>query len=229
MQAVKAAIDELMAEIQVRQEAVEALRRLCPLDLNGPIGVIGKSRIAEHAVTTHRLAVEDARMTHEAGPGPTKHQAPRSKLQGNTKHQSPKGKVGHGGKSHPDTWRIAALVEKLKEPFKAEDIAVAAKLDWKKASNFVTRGKLKGWLMRSDGKGEYLRTAAFPFAKQTPKHEVLRGPGTRAPGRTKAIVESEMATAVKERDAHRVDGRTSMEGIAQKRVDRLEEELEAMP
>lgn len=207
MSAIQAAMDELMAEIQARQDAVTALSKLCPLELRAGNG----SKIQDGAVTIARLAAPPAR-----------------KCQGKKKTKGTQSKAGEGPTL---LMGMAAKLTKLNEPFGTKEIAAAAKLEWKAASNFITRASAMGWLKRT-GVGEYARTAKFPNSggesevSASKAHTVLPGPGHKNPGRTKAQMENELAAALKERDQHRADGRVTMEGIAQKKVDRLEEELE---
>lgn len=67
------------------------------------------------------------------------------------------------GKLHPETPRIAGCVARLAEPFRSKEIQEAAGIDLKKASNFCTQGKIKGWL-KGLGNGAYQRTRKFPAA-----------------------------------------------------------------
>lgn len=50
----------------------------------------------------------------------------------------------------------------LKEPFKTEDVERACRVDKKKASNFVTQLKGKGWIeLAGETNGHFKRTATF--------------------------------------------------------------------
>jgi hypothetical protein len=198
MSAIKAAIEELMAEIQVRQDAVDSLRKVRPLAL--------PPNVSEYIISTARIEGKETKWTKGTkGASKTK---------------------PDGTKSSGETLRIAGIVSKLSEPIKTMQIQEAAKVDCKKASNFVTQSKMKGWLKPTGKTGEYVRTAKFPTAR--PTHEVLPPAGHKAPGRTRAIVEAELKRACEERDAHRSASRAAMQEIAQRRVDGLEEELEAL-
>jgi hypothetical protein len=143
---------------------------------------------------------------------------------------------GKSDKSRTMPEMIRAILPKFKGEFKSKEMeqALLAKFPEQAAkiktgiyyglSALVKKEVLKS--RRVAGGHDWLYTAVAK-ADAPPTHQVLPGPGARVAGRTKAIVERELEAAMKDRDAQRAEGRTTMEAIAQKKVDRLEEELEA--
>lgn len=78
-----------------------------------------------------------------------------------------------GGKVEPITLEICERVKALKEPFRAGDVMRVAGVTQKKASNFITQGKVKGWLIPV-GAGEYNRSKTFGLSRSETGSQMLR-------------------------------------------------------
>jgi hypothetical protein len=130
---------------------------------------------------------------------------------------------------------IIPLLDKLQGPITNEAIQKVAGCNWKQASNAITRAKLKGLLVSTGKLGEYKRSvvghdvrSAAPVRKPAaPATAPAREPAPATP-KTKAHLESELATALRQRDHARENGRDTLADIFQKDIDRIEAQLTAM-
>jgi len=141
------------------------------------------------------------------------------------KTEAPKHRPRRSSRADTHSLAIAAT---LPEPFSAPDLAKAAKLDYKTASNRVTHWKAAKFIKRV-APGQYTRTAKFPVNQVNPVNPVQKSPEpppeTPVPARRQ--LQDELNLALKLRDSALAKGQDTLAHHHQEHIDRIEKQLAA--